>query len=393
MTDARFRNDCRVVPPDCRVVPPDCRVVPPARRVVPPARRVVPPARRVVTPDRRVATLRRCAAPLVTLLAVLVGLNAGGFAPVAAPTAGSVSVAWEGVGLRSVCARLSTLVGRPVILDPRVDPDIPVTLELRDAPLEDALGRLCAATGTGCAVLPSTIRVVPAGTADGVVAEEARRRAAVLALPPDLRAAARATEAWVWNDGATPSTLASAAAEAAGITLDGVDRLRHDHLAAADLPPLPLAERLDLVVGPLGSRVDWAAARRRDGGLHVPLAALETPPRTDRAGPAVVAAAGAWNAVPPPRRPGPRPGGGTTWSLEVAAPLDRLLATVAARLDLELQLDSSGLERVGVAAGEIVRLSVKDVERDELLDRIVEPLGLRWSIEGRQLRVGPPDER
>jgi hypothetical protein len=75
--------------------------------------------------------------------------------------------------------------------------------------------------------------------------------------------------------------------------------------------------------------------------------------------------------------------------LEVAAPLDQLLATVATRLDLDLELDRAGLRARGVSAGEIVRLKVKNVDRDELLDSILEPLGLRFAIEGDRLWVGP----
>ena len=78
-----------------------------------------------------------------------------------------------------------------------------------------------------------------------------------------------------------------------------------------------------------------------------------------------------------------------TWTLEVAAPLDQLLATVAMRLDLELVLDREGLRTKGIAPAEIVRLSVREVDRETLLDRIVEPLDLEWAIDGHILRVGP----
>ena len=78
-----------------------------------------------------------------------------------------------------------------------------------------------------------------------------------------------------------------------------------------------------------------------------------------------------------------------TWTLEVAAPLDQLLATVAMRLDLELALDREGLRAKGIGPAEIVRLSVREVDRATLLDRIVEPLNLEWTIDGHTLRVGP----
>lgn len=321
--------------------------------------------------------------------AILVALLAAS-AAADGPAPATVSVAWQGLPLRSACAGLTALVGRPVVLDRRVDPDAPVSLDLREAPLAEALERLCAATGTGCAVLPATIRIVPRGLAAGVVAEERRRREAVDALPASRRAIARREAPWTWADGATPAALAAAAADAARVDLDGLDAVPHDHLAAAELPALPLAERLDLLLLPAALRVDWKGARERDGRLRVPV----VPVGGDAAGvgPAVVAAAGAWDAPrAAPRRGPPRPGAAPTWSLEVAAPLDRLLATVAARLGLELRLDREGLRRRGIAPDEIVRLSVESVDRDTLLDRIVEPVGLRWRVDGGTLHVGPPD--
>ncbi|MFM7251159.1 MAG: hypothetical protein ACKO5R_14775 [Planctomycetaceae bacterium] len=329
------------------------------------------------------------AALLVTLLVSLVTLVAAS-AAADGPAPATVSVAWQGLPLRTACAGLTPLVGRPVVLDRRVDPDTPVSLDLRAVPVAEALERLCAATGTGCAVLPSTIRVVPRGMAAGVVAEERQRRADIDALPPASRAVARRDAAWSWADGDTPRALVAAAADEARIALDGLDALPHDHLAAADLPPLPLAERLDLLLLPAGLRADWKGARQRDGRLRVPVVPVAGEAAGD--GPALVAAAGAWDAPRAAPRRGPaRPGAAPTWSLEVAAPLDRLLATVAARLELELRLDREGLRRRGIAADEIVRLSVENVDRDTLLDRIVEPLGLRWRIDGGTLHVDPPD--
>lgn len=334
---------------------------------------------------RKPVVAAACRAAAVILAAVL----AASAAP-EGPAPATVSVAWQGLPLRAACAGLESLLGRPVVLDRRVDPDTPLSLDLRGVAVEEALERLCAATGTGCAVLPATIRIVPRGMAAGVVAEERLRREAVDALPTARRAIARRDAAWSWDDGATPRALVAAAADDARIALDGLDALPHDHLAAADLPPLPLAERLDLLLLPAALRVDWSGARQRDGRLHVPV--VPAAGEVAREGPAVVAAAGAWDAPrSAPRRRPARPGTAPTWSLEVAAPLDELLATVAGRLELELRLDREGLRRRGIAAGEIVRLSVEDVDRDALLDRIVEPLGLRWRIDGGTLHVGPAD--
>lgn len=315
---------------------------------------------------------------------------AGPAAALATRAGATVTVAWTGLPLHTVCERLSTLLGRPVILDRRVDPGVPVSLDLRDAPADEALAALCEAAGTGCVVLGNSIRIVPPGLPARVLAAEESRRGAVKKLPARLRATAGAMAPRSWDDGATPRDLLADLAGEGGLELDGLDAFPHDHLRGATLPPLPLAERLDLLLLQYDRRLDWSGARAAAGKVRVAIVPCDDDD-DDANGPAVVAAAGAWESLAG-TPPAGAPEAGATWSLEVAAPLDRLLAAVAGKLGLRLDLDTDGLERRGVAAGGIVRLSVKEVSRDELLDRIADPLGLRWTIDGDTLRVGPAGE-
>ena len=155
---------------------------------------------------------------------------------------------------------------------------------------------------------------------------------------------------------------------------------------------MPLAERLDLLLAQFDRRIDWRGTQTDADRVGLTIVPLPSPPGDD--GALVVAPAGLPlnTAVKPPRpavAPRPPAPGMATWTLEVAAPLDQLLATVAIRLDLELALDREGLRAKGIAPAEIVRLSVKEVDRATLLDRIVEPLNLEWTIDGHTLRVGP----
>jgi hypothetical protein len=71
----------------------------------------------------------------------------------------------------------------------------------------------------------------------------------------------------------------------------------------------------------------------------------------------------------------------------VAAPLEELLATLAVKLGLTLDLDRESLRHAGIAPGEIVRATVKDASRDELLAAILGPLDLTWTITRDTLRV------
>ena len=85
--------------------------------------------------------------------------------------------------------------------------------------------------------------------------------------------------------------------------------------------------------------------------------------------------------------PGKKAAAGATYSLQVAAPLDALLATLAKRLELTLDIDRALLHARGIAGGEIIRLDVTNVSRDELLEAILDPLALDWQIEEQTLRV------
>jgi hypothetical protein len=78
------------------------------------------------------------------------------------------------------------------------------------------------------------------------------------------------------------------------------------------------------------------------------------------------------------------------FTLRAAAPLEELLAAVAVQQKLTLDLDRESLTARGIAAAEIVRVEVEDVSRDELLGRILTPLGLVWRIEAGRLHVSAP---
>ncbi len=332
-------------------------------------------------------TIARSLVAVMALAALVPPLGPPGRAA-AAGAVPTITVTWTGLPLHAACERLSTLLGRPVILDRRIDPGVAVSLDLRDAPADEALGRVCDAAGTGCVVLADSIRIVPRNRTAMVLAAEEARGATMKKLPNRLRAAAGASAPWTWDDGATPHDLVAAAAREGGLAIDGLDELPHDHLRGAVLPSLPLAERIDLVLLQYDRRLDWTGARGAAGKVRVAI----VPCGDDGVGgPAVSAAPGAWESLAR-SKPAGTPTTAPTWSLEVAAPLDRLLATVAEKLGLRLELDAEGLRRRGVPAGTIVRLAVKEVSREELLDRIVGPLGLRWTIDGDALRVGPDGE-
>jgi hypothetical protein len=303
-----------------------------------------------------------------------------------------ITATWSGISLRDWAGRVSETAGLPVLVDRRLDPDASIRLDCRDEPLHVVLFRGATLAGGEVATLRSSVRIVPAGRADVARRAEAARMARLASLPSRQRSAIDTQMPWQWPAGARPRDLVAAAATKAGIAVEGVDMVPHDHLPARTLPEITLAEGLDLLLADFDLRIDWQAApttSRVPTGRIVAIDAGLPPPadtamasKPDAAKPATPKRSG--------RRPPSTPKGVAnehTYSLQVAAPLDELLSAIATRLALKLELDRESLTRSGIAPGEIVRATVKNASRDELLDTILDPLGLDWKIDGKTLRV------
>ena len=307
-----------------------------------------------------------------------------------------ITATWSGIGVREWASRISDTAGRAVLVDRRLDPDTAIRLECHEEPLLDVLERGAAIAGGEVTPLASSIWIVPRGMAAMPLRAEAARVARVASLPPHPRSARIPRMPGQWPAGARPRDLVAAAATKAGITLEGVAVVPHDHLPAMSLPEMSLAEGLDLLLCQFDLRVDWQAAQavagssvsRMPTGRIIAIDAGLSPPTENAAD--TVAPAKPAAAKPSSRRSQNRPkpvAERHTFSLQVAAPLEELLAAIAKRLGLKLELDRESLTRSGIAPGEIVRVTVKDVSRDELLAAILGPLALQWTINDDTLRV------
>jgi hypothetical protein len=292
-----------------------------------------------------------------------------------------VTATWAGLPLRQVAARLGEIGGIAVVVDRRLDPDTSITLDISAEPLDAVLARVAEAAQADAAPYAGHVRLVPRGGAAALAAAEQMRATELRAAGASLRTRATKAATSSWEDGAVPRELVARVAAEAGIEIDGLDALPHDPFPQARLPALTHADRLDLLLAHFDRRVEW---RLRPGPRgERPMVALVGLP-------AAVAPAPPALHKTPPRRQGkaaPPGGGPATYTLTVAAPLEELLSTLARRFGLELALDRPGLARAGVAPAEIVRLELKDVSREQLLDAICAPRQLTWHIEGDTLSV------
>lgn len=313
----------------------------------------------------------------VTLLFEHHGARAAG--PASEALATPVTADWTGLPLRQAAVRLSEIGGIAVVVDRRLDPDTSISLHASADPLDDVLARVADAARADVAVYAGHVRLVPRGGAAALAAAERDRVAELNRLGKVLRDIVEKKDAWSWPEGAVPHDLLTAAAAEAGIEIEALEHLPHDHFPAARLPAGTLADRLDLLLAHFDRRVGWTPIPRRPDEqpafllVDLPAGTAAPPPAPPKPSPR------------PPRAPG-RPAS-TTYTLTVAAPLDELLTTLAGRFGLTLDLDRAALTRAGVAPAEIVRLELKDVSREQLLEAICKPRGLAWRIEGDALSI------
>lgn len=325
-----------------------------------------------------IAALRgRSFAARIAALA-LIGAVTGCFAAASAAAADVLETpirgSWTRLPLGRWAARVSAMAGIPVVVDRRLDFTLPITLESPGLPLAEVLDRVATLAAADVEVLASSVVLVPEAAAGRATAGERARTRAVAALPAGERHKLAARAAWAWPAGSRPRQLVAELAAAAGLRLAGLDEIPHDHLPAVHLPPLTVAERIDLVLAQYDLRVEW----QPDGGRITPLppAAVQRPrPAADRPRP------------PSRRQDGPA---AERYSLRLEAPLDQAVAAVARRFELQPRIEMAALEARGIAAEEIIRVQVEDVDRDRLLDAVVAPLGLAWAIEGDTLRIFAP---
>ena len=288
-----------------------------------------------------------------------------------------VHASWTRVPIRTWTARATSLAGQPVILDRRLDPGSLVTFTAQGESLREALTSIAAALGATVNELDSTIRLVPVDVAEFAPQAERDRTLRLARLPPDTRATLLAKQACRWPAGTRPRDLVMAWATEGDVRVEGLEDVPHDNFPAADLPPISLAERLDLVLAHFDRRVAWEGDRGHLVGRVIPIDA-ELQPAAQRQ------PAATKRLQPRPRKP---PGRQDVFTLRLEAPLDQALAAIADRLSLILEINAGSLAAHGIAVGEIVRVEIAHASREQLLNAVVEPLGLQWKIEGDRLRV------
>ncbi len=341
------------------------------------------------------------------------------------------SVYFSRLPLREALQSISRSHNVALLLDRRIDPDQPLDVAIQDTPLVEAIAQVAREAGAEVAWIGPIGYVGPPQATGRVrtVAEIHRQQASKIG--GSLKSALLAAAPVQWNDFATPRRLLEQAAEQAGVSLDGLERVPHDLWAGTDLPPVALTDRLTLILiqfdlgfvvraksrtlelVPLPERVQlvqrfpgkaplarhatqWRSmlpnceieAAGRDLVVRGRLEDLErlqelmqgsSTKRTRTASPAPAARSQLARKRFTVRR--------------AQGPLEDMLRELASGLGMELRIDRAAFEAAGIALDRPVSFSVENATFDELFRAVLDPVGCTYRRSGNVIEVWPAEPR
>jgi hypothetical protein len=332
-----------------------------------------------------------------------------------------VTLSWTNAPAARALANLSELQHVAILVDRRVDPGQEITLAATGMPLGELLGEAARQLNAGYTQYGPVAYIGPTEAARTLRTLAALGLEDVRKLPAERAKKLLTLRAWQWDDFAEPRQLATDLAKEAQVELIGAELIPHDLWRGADLPPLSWIDRMTL----LAWEFDLAMKLSPDG-QQARLASLQSSPtiaRSYRVPGDAKSISARWakdlpearvTAAPggirvegrledhelvearfrsaPSRRTKLKPGREVYQFAVENAALDRVVAQLAERLQLEVKWDRSAIDAEGTPLDQLITVSVKDVTLDELLTAIFRGTRLTFKRKDKNVTITPAEQ-
>lgn len=326
--------------------------------------------------------------------------------------------------MRETLTGLSRAKQVAVFLDRRADPDQTLQMSLKEAPLRDVFRQVAASRGLGVTHFGPVIYLGPVRFTMRLRTLAALRLEDVRQLPAEVGLRYVRAQRMAWDDLAEPRGLLERVTRENGLEVSGLEKIPHDLWAAADLPPLPLVDRLTLLAGqfdltfqitgegrkvvlvPIPAKVSivrsYPAGRQADTAMQK-WAALAPQCRIARDGSRIVVEGLVEDheriaaAIRPTSRPTMKPAENENLASkrftvrEANGPLNGLLEELARRLNLEWKIDRAALDRAGISLDQNIIFSVENATLDQLLDAVLKPAGCTFRRHDKTVEILPAE--
>jgi hypothetical protein len=331
-----------------------------------------------------------------------------------------VNVAFVERPFRSVLRSLSTGYQIGVLLDRRVDPDRPITLQLRDVSLKVVLEQLAREGEAELLWVGPVAYIAPVGKAWQALAAAETCEEILRLSAPTIAAEWRRPSPLSWPDFTVPRELLAQLGQEIGWKVIGLERIPHDLWAGAELPPLTVFEKLALVgaqfdlrpipeaqakeirLEPVEPTLQWrrtySLSPAQAGAIQALRRDLPQAEVTTRGNQLVVFGTWAehervmqWLSREDDRQPArPERLPERRYTLRQArGRFETVFKQLSTALGLELRLDYEGLSRVGILPDTPVSFSAENATLEELLRAATDSVGCDYRLEGNVLFVFP----
>jgi hypothetical protein len=336
-----------------------------------------------------------------------------------------VSNTWSGKPLRETLLGFSKQYKVATLLDRRADPNSTVELSVQNVALNSMLQRLASDHELSVSWLGPVGYFGPKPAAARLRTLAFLRQQEIRKLPSARRIALQRSHATHWDELATPREVIGSVARQYGVIIVNLDNLPHDLWPAGELPPMAMAEQLTVLCAgfdmtfridatgtkaqlqPIPARVyidrfysvgrqspdvlvdEWQKAvpeamiKLSNGRIGV-RGTLEEHERIAafRGGDKV--AVNDPNPPTPPKNDKPK-----KYDLRTEAPLDRLLASLAAAESFEIRLDETAIADARIDMNQVISLQAKDLTLEQMIAKVLDQAALAYKREGNVIHVFP----
>lgn len=175
----------------------------------------------------------------------------------------SFSASWSNVGIRAILNRIESTQDISILLDRRIDPSLPLTIDIQNQTLEQGLKQLAALANAQTAVVGSNIYIGPPRAVSNLLTlielKTIQLRAKAVsknALKPRVLSLSR-VNTFHYQDLDTPALLLQQILDTYQIKVTNPKRVPHDLWAHGDLMAVDAIEALSLVLIQLELTWEW----------------------------------------------------------------------------------------------------------------------------------------
>lgn len=343
--------------------------------------------------------------------------------------ASPLSATWEHIDLRTITQRIATTRRTSILLDRRIDPSRNHDATASNQPLLGFLQELSASAGGQVRVVGNTIYIGPSGSAGKLRTLIALRQKELQSegneLPRTRRSALTEAQTFEWNDLDRPAELLQRVAASRELKVEGLEQVPHDLWAGNTIPQATAAETLSLLLIQWDLTFEWKERGRAIQIVPIPARVVverqHLPPRGMKPPQAlkqwqedfegltgrikgseviVEATLEQHEAIEDQKRPAsgnpntpkPKPLRQERFTLRIKdAPASSLLKKLGepAYGQLTFEYDADELKAAGIDLDRRVTFEVKNAPIEQLLKAALEPLGVRFELEDRKVRLRP----